>query len=220
MIKKIIITGNKKKVVEGNAVIKFKHNTKKKKRCSVETLVNKRDGSFGIFIDTKNKKRLRKVLDAIYENDLTIAGDGSNRMKRGALNIFKDQVYTSDMLVFGKSKRFDVELIDFDDTIDNYSRLRPTYRLSEDLDTILDAIEEFAQVEFEKTTKRRKSSCTCRRKKQKKQYEERLVVSSNYLRVGANFIDKNASDSVEITSYGNTVVEVPGYHWESEYYTD
>lgn len=197
-----------------------------RRRKNNSDLLNKKDFSFGIFIDKLSKKKLNKVFNLIISNNLTIYGDGTGRAANRMNSPISEGLTESDMLVFGKNKNFDVELSDAIRTVEEKKmfNLHPVYELSKNFDEIVEAISQFASKKksLEKKQNRNKHSRTmnellckendCNKKNNKKKQE--IIVSANYIRIGTTYIDKNSVDVVKYKN-GNTTYKIPNCYWEA-----
>ncbi len=222
----MVIITDKTKRRNNNICSCVKLVTKRKKKVATDTdLLNKKDFSFGIFINKLSKKKVNIIFDLIQSNNLTVYGDGTSRVKNRFNSPFNDGLTESDMLVFGKNKSFDVELSDVIRTTEEKKmfNLHPVYELTKDFDEIVEAIHQFVNKKksLEKKQNRNKHSrtmsellCSNNRCKKREVQQEEIIVSANYIRIGTTYIDKNSADIVKYKD-GNVLYKIPSCYWEA-----
>jgi len=185
-----------------------------------EKLLNADDYSFGVYLNTQSTKKIAQVLGTAIEAGLTLAGDESNTLKNAKDSVL--DLWQYEVLIFGKSTRFDVTKQSFQETV--FGDLTPVYNIGSDLETILKAIKKFAAAKrnLERKYPRNafgptlyelnllsKGSKKAEKESTKTVEKTEIVVGNAWIRIGNKFYDKNIADTVIYETKSSRFV-VPG----------
>lgn len=195
------------------------------KKDNKTNLLNKKDLSFAVFIDYADDDILEEISKLLDSLNLTIYGDGSNRATKLSHTPFIG-IEEGDVLVFGKNKRFDIELSTPERTLyTNIGNTEPAYNLVGDFHKVIKAIKQFASAKKKLSKKYPQNTnsrtlnemvcfedCKCNKHKQTNKKKVNVTVSSNWIRIGNEYIRKNAADTVKITDK-NFVTTIPGCYY-------
>lgn len=159
-----------------------------------KSLLNKKDNSFGVKVDSFSTKQLNQIFEIAKESGLEV-------QKITSVNI-------GDYIVFGKSCKKDVIVVD--SITNTFLNTKPVYKLSKDFKTILKAILEYSKEEGLQEVKSFFS------KGKKKISTEDIIVTNDWIWVNGVMVGKNSASDVYLKTKKEEVV-IPGFYSEVVY---
>lgn len=155
--------------------------------CKQEkSLINAKDASFGVIIDSYSESKLNKVLATA---------------KKAGLKVEKfTNVDLNDVLIFGKSTKYDLVVVNA--VTDYLLGTEPLYSLKSHFNTVLDAIEQYANTKGIKSTKTKKLN------KNKVSFDD-IIITDDWIFADGQLIDNNSAADTYISTSTKEVI-VPG----------
>lgn len=215
----IIVDFYSKKNTSSNLFTSFLNNIYKNEKEKIKTdKLNQRDFSFGVLIDTDQAWKFAEVVTEAAALGLTFSGDQTNIRKKHMKSVFNTEL--SDILIFGKNDRFDVTREEF---VEGLFTTVPIYSLSDELQTVLKAVRQFSAVKkslikkyprntFSPTLYELVSLNKTTKKEKKEKQQEEVVITSDWIRVGKKYIDKNSADDVVYRTRKTDYI-IPGIYY-------
>jgi len=182
-----------------------------------------KDYKFAVLADTIAVEKVEALLTYARSNGLTISGDGTNETRWNNQPV--GRLAMGEVLLFGTDDRFDIIRVSASTASTKYGKLRG-YSVVFDYNEIKSAIKGFAKEKsrlldkypvnsdsrtlYEMTLlekgKSKASKCSC---ESKRNVRTDITVMPDWVKVGTQFISKNAADTVVITDR-NTRTTIPG----------